>query len=155
MDIRFPFSPAEVAKVRMVQFGILSPDEIVIYPKLLPNFFTLFPKFLEWRWIRVFLSSVMVLWSCWLFVCVCFSETNVCGANWAWWDDGEREAEGWRIEWPSTWNYWQKAQVWDLHGQYGWMSWPFWSLGACQANVSHWVFEDGVNYNALCLLQLL
>nr|KYP66634.1 DNA-directed RNA polymerase II subunit RPB1 [Cajanus cajan] len=28
MDIRFPFSPAEVAKVRMVQFGILSPDEI-------------------------------------------------------------------------------------------------------------------------------
>ncbi|CAK7355676.1 unnamed protein product [Dovyalis caffra] len=28
MDTRFPFSPAEVAKVRMVQFGILSPDEI-------------------------------------------------------------------------------------------------------------------------------
>ncbi|PNX78425.1 DNA-directed RNA polymerase ii subunit rpb1-like protein [Trifolium pratense] len=28
MDIRFPFSPAEVSKVRMVQFGILSPDEI-------------------------------------------------------------------------------------------------------------------------------
>ncbi|KAI3900610.1 hypothetical protein MKW92_014885 [Papaver armeniacum] len=28
MDMRFPFSPAEVAKVRMVQFGILSPDEI-------------------------------------------------------------------------------------------------------------------------------
>ncbi|XP_019455346.1 PREDICTED: DNA-directed RNA polymerase II subunit 1-like isoform X3 [Lupinus angustifolius] len=28
MDIRFPFSPAEVAKVRRVQFGILSPDEI-------------------------------------------------------------------------------------------------------------------------------
>ncbi|XP_028120792.1 DNA-directed RNA polymerase II subunit 1-like [Camellia sinensis] len=28
MDIRFPYSPAEVAKVRMVQFGILSPDEI-------------------------------------------------------------------------------------------------------------------------------
>lgn len=31
MDMRFPFSPAEVAKVRMVQFGILSPDEIVIF----------------------------------------------------------------------------------------------------------------------------
>ncbi|RWW08445.1 hypothetical protein GW17_00028117 [Ensete ventricosum] len=30
MDTRFPFSPAEVAKVRVVQFGILSPDEIVI-----------------------------------------------------------------------------------------------------------------------------
>lgn len=29
MDIRFPFSPAEIAKVRMVQFGILSPEEIV------------------------------------------------------------------------------------------------------------------------------
>lgn len=29
MDLRFPYSPAEVAKVRMVQFGILSPDEIV------------------------------------------------------------------------------------------------------------------------------
>ncbi|CAN0918886.1 DNA-directed RNA polymerase II subunit RPB1 [Linum grandiflorum] len=28
MDVRFPFSPAEVAKVRCVQFGILSPDEI-------------------------------------------------------------------------------------------------------------------------------
>ncbi|PKU64515.1 DNA-directed RNA polymerase II subunit RPB1 [Dendrobium catenatum] len=28
MDIRFPYSPAEVAKVRCVQFGILSPDEI-------------------------------------------------------------------------------------------------------------------------------
>jgi DNA-directed RNA polymerase II subunit RPB1 len=28
MDIRFPFSPAEVTKVRRVQFGILSPDEI-------------------------------------------------------------------------------------------------------------------------------
>lgn len=31
MDTRFPFSPAEVAKVHMVQFGILSPDEIVIF----------------------------------------------------------------------------------------------------------------------------
>lgn len=30
MDVRFPFSPAETAKVRTVQFGILSPDEIVI-----------------------------------------------------------------------------------------------------------------------------
>lgn len=30
MDLKFPFSPAEVAKVRVVQFGILSPDEIVI-----------------------------------------------------------------------------------------------------------------------------
>ncbi|CDY41628.1 BnaC03g62560D [Brassica napus] len=30
MDTRFPFSPAEVSKVRVVQFGILSPDEIVI-----------------------------------------------------------------------------------------------------------------------------
>ncbi|KAL3525220.1 hypothetical protein ACH5RR_013592 [Cinchona calisaya] len=28
MDILFPYSPAEVAKVRVVQFGILSPDEI-------------------------------------------------------------------------------------------------------------------------------
>ncbi|XVE87489.1 hypothetical protein DITRI_Ditri18aG0121500 [Diplodiscus trichospermus] len=28
MDLRFPYSPAEVAKVRLVQFGILSPDEI-------------------------------------------------------------------------------------------------------------------------------
>ncbi|WCJ32728.1 DNA-directed RNA polymerase II subunit RPB1 [Euphorbia peplus] len=28
MDMRFPFSPAEVSKVRLVQFGILSPDEI-------------------------------------------------------------------------------------------------------------------------------
>ena len=30
MDTRFPFSPAEVSKVRVVQFGILSPDEIVM-----------------------------------------------------------------------------------------------------------------------------
>lgn len=28
MDARFPYSPAEVAKVQVVQFGILSPDEI-------------------------------------------------------------------------------------------------------------------------------
>ncbi|EES09829.1 hypothetical protein BDA96_05G145200 [Sorghum bicolor] len=28
MDVRFPHSPAEVAKVELVQFGILSPDEI-------------------------------------------------------------------------------------------------------------------------------
>ncbi|XP_077241839.1 DNA-directed RNA polymerase II subunit RPB1-like isoform X2 [Tasmannia lanceolata] len=28
MDMRFPYSPAEVAKVKVVQFGILSPDEI-------------------------------------------------------------------------------------------------------------------------------
>ncbi|CAI9115645.1 OLC1v1016609C1 [Oldenlandia corymbosa var. corymbosa] len=28
MDIRFPYSPAEVVKVRRVQFGVLSPDEI-------------------------------------------------------------------------------------------------------------------------------
>uniref|UniRef100_A0A453RXI8 Uncharacterized protein n=1 Tax=Aegilops tauschii subsp. strangulata TaxID=200361 RepID=A0A453RXI8_AEGTS len=33
MDARFPYSPAEVAKVKLVQFGILSPDEIVI-PRL-------------------------------------------------------------------------------------------------------------------------
>jgi hypothetical protein len=32
MDARFPYSPAEVAKVHVVQFGILSPDEIVISP---------------------------------------------------------------------------------------------------------------------------
>lgn len=34
MDTRFPYSPAEVAKVRMVQFGILSPDEIVISSRI-------------------------------------------------------------------------------------------------------------------------
>ncbi|KAL3624527.1 DNA-directed RNA polymerase II subunit rpb1 [Castilleja foliolosa] len=28
MDLRFPYSPAEVTKVKVVQFGILSPDEI-------------------------------------------------------------------------------------------------------------------------------
>ena len=30
MDVRFPHSPAEVAKVELVQFGVLSPDEIVM-----------------------------------------------------------------------------------------------------------------------------
>ena len=29
--MRFPYSPAEFAKVRAVQFGVLSPDEIVIF----------------------------------------------------------------------------------------------------------------------------
>jgi hypothetical protein len=43
MDARFPYSPAEVAKVELVQFGILSPDEIVIplappLPSLLLSF---------------------------------------------------------------------------------------------------------------------
>ena len=28
---RFPYSPAEVAKVEAVQFGVLSPDEIVMH----------------------------------------------------------------------------------------------------------------------------
>lgn len=32
MDARFAHSPAETAKVQLVQFGILSPDEIVIPP---------------------------------------------------------------------------------------------------------------------------
>uniref|UniRef100_A0A453MB29 Uncharacterized protein n=1 Tax=Aegilops tauschii subsp. strangulata TaxID=200361 RepID=A0A453MB29_AEGTS len=30
MDARFAHSPAEAAKVQLVQFGILSPDEIVM-----------------------------------------------------------------------------------------------------------------------------
>jgi len=30
MDVRFPHSPAEVAKVELVQFGVLGPDEIVM-----------------------------------------------------------------------------------------------------------------------------
>lgn len=29
MEQRFEYSPAEVARVRTVQFGVLSPDEIV------------------------------------------------------------------------------------------------------------------------------
>nr|ACG26059.1 hypothetical protein [Zea mays] len=37
MDARFPYSPAEVAKVEFVQFGILSPDEIVIPLASLPS----------------------------------------------------------------------------------------------------------------------
>ena len=42
MDIRFPYSPAEVTKVQLIQFGILSPDEIVIYFYfLLINFYVL------------------------------------------------------------------------------------------------------------------
>lgn len=45
MDTRFPYSPAEVAKVRMVQFGILSPDEIVT---LAANYFPLFFPFAFW-----------------------------------------------------------------------------------------------------------
>jgi hypothetical protein len=28
-DTRFPYSPAEVAKVRAVQFGVLSRDQLV------------------------------------------------------------------------------------------------------------------------------
>jgi hypothetical protein len=30
MDVRFLHSPAEVAKVELVQFGILGPDEIIM-----------------------------------------------------------------------------------------------------------------------------
>jgi hypothetical protein len=35
MEQRFEYSPAEVARVRTVQFGVLSPDEIVSAPSLL------------------------------------------------------------------------------------------------------------------------
>ena len=34
MDQRFAFSPADLARVKTVQFGILSPDEIVSSPQL-------------------------------------------------------------------------------------------------------------------------
>jgi hypothetical protein len=51
MDTRFPFSPAEVAKVHMVQFGILSPDEIVIlwpsFNLVIRAFFLFFSNWLE------------------------------------------------------------------------------------------------------------
>ncbi|VVB10116.1 unnamed protein product [Arabis nemorensis] len=43
MDTRFPFSPAEVSKVRVVQFGILSPDEIVMLLLLSPFSSFFFP----------------------------------------------------------------------------------------------------------------
>lgn len=42
MDMRFPYSPAEVAKVKLVQFGIISPDEIVIFPLQLSLYFVPF-----------------------------------------------------------------------------------------------------------------
>ena len=35
MDERFPYSPAETTKVELVQFGVLSPDEIVMPPRSL------------------------------------------------------------------------------------------------------------------------
>ena len=35
MDERFPYSPAETANVELVQFGVLSPDEIVMPPRSL------------------------------------------------------------------------------------------------------------------------
>lgn len=55
MDMRFSFSPAEVAKVRMVQFGILSPDEIV-NPSSLEYFLSLdFPV----GFLRVWSSGIV------------------------------------------------------------------------------------------------
>jgi len=47
MDARFPYSPAEVAKVQLVQFGILSPDEIVIPLPLPPPPLALFASVLR------------------------------------------------------------------------------------------------------------
>lgn len=35
MDTRFAYSPVETAKVELVQFGVLSPDEIVMPPRSL------------------------------------------------------------------------------------------------------------------------
>lgn len=48
MDMRFPYSPAEVAKVRCVQFGILSPDEIVIPLPLFSFYSALEFRFPSW-----------------------------------------------------------------------------------------------------------
>ena len=110
MDIRFPFSPAEVAKVRMVQFGILSPDEI--------------------RQMSV--------------VQIEHGETT---------ERGKPKVAG--LSDPRLGTIDRKLKCETCTASMAEMSWPFWSLGACQANVSHWVFEDSVDYNALCLLQLL
>lgn len=76
MDIRFPYSPAEVAKVRTVQFGILSPDEIVNFSNLSSFFIcsnsTNIPRLFVWllrnhgkvkrgefiRWLVLFCSNL-------------------------------------------------------------------------------------------------
>jgi len=76
MDIRFPFSPAEVAKVRMVQFGILSPDEIVISAAMIPP---LSNSQLEMRneneiecFLFIFILCYSWSWLIGLFVCLFF-----------------------------------------------------------------------------------
>lgn len=96
MDLRFPFSPAEVAKVRVVQFGILSPDEIVILTSL--NVFELSGSAIE---CVIELESgrdgFVVLW------CV-FVETNVGCAYRAQRDDGERQTEDRWSERPASWD---------------------------------------------------
>lgn len=75
MDTRFSHSPAEVAKVRMVQFGILSADEIVIL-----FFIFLFEVLLTLGFcsISVELRIVPVL-KFLEFGCL-IAEANVCGA---------------------------------------------------------------------------
>ena len=81
MDIRFPFSPAEIAKVRMVQFGILSPDEIVI--SLSDSLFSC-------------LAAEKIQEKERFEICFCLdlcAEANVSSADRAQRDDGEREAE--------------------------------------------------------------
>lgn len=96
MDLRFPFSPAEVAKVRVVQFGILSPDEIVI----LTSLNVLNVQFHCWECVLGVIELESVNDSCDFLVY--FVEANLGRAYRAQRDDGKRQAEDWRFERPAS-----------------------------------------------------
>lgn len=66
MDTRFPYSPADVAKVRTVQFGILSPDEIVTT--------------LDLRYLVAKISFILML-GLWFAFCVALAAANVSRAG--------------------------------------------------------------------------
>lgn len=102
------------------------------------------------------MSAVMVLGVSVRVLIVLFcAEANVRGADRAWRDDREGQAEDCRAQRSPSWHHRQEVEVRDVHGEHGRVPWALWAPGAGEADVSYRVHEDRVEHHALRLLQLL
>jgi hypothetical protein len=62
MDQRFAYSPADLARVKCVQFGIISPDEIVSHSE--PLFIYLLVVLLSTTFLFLWLGASFFCWFC-------------------------------------------------------------------------------------------
>lgn len=79
----------------------------------------------------------------------------VGGADRAWRDDGEGEAQARGAKRPAARDGGPEDELRDLQGQHGGVPRPLRPPRACQAHVPRRVPQDGATYHALRLLQLL